>query len=82
MMLQFLELVPSNTITENREVLSEDCSELEWAKPSLPTDSSVNTIQSMPVISGINLDPNASALLSYLRGNCRNLLHSGCGCGG
>lgn len=52
------------------------------AKPSLSTHSSVNTIESMPVISGINLDPNASALLSYLKGNCINLLHSGCGCEG
>lgn len=82
MMLQFLESVISNTITENRKLLSEDCSDLEWAKPSLSTDSRVNTIQSIPVISGINLDPNASALLSCLKGNCINLLHSGCVCEG
>lgn len=36
MMLQFLELVTSDTITEKRKVMSEDCSKLEWAEPSPP----------------------------------------------
>lgn len=43
---EILDLVTSNTFTENRKMLSESYSELEWAEPSLSTDSGVNAGQS------------------------------------